>query len=242
MLLYFPLLHFPQPDYLASDIFVTQSKSSNDQINHWISSQNRLLSDNQNLFSLVILKFSWADRNPLLWIASRNSPCWRYLMFSESTVHLGHQPEMVGMRQLFPSLLKLKHVWEFSQSIQTLSRIRHTSLEWVKVTQSGLTLCDPMDYIVHGVLHAGILEWIAVPSPGIFPTQGSNPGLPSCRRILYQLSHKGSPFGNEAKCSNFSAILMSFPDTNIWFHFSQHKCLQDTDVIFKCWKSLLNNI
>ena len=28
---------------------------------------------------------------------------------------------------------------------------------------------------------------------GIFPTQGSNPGLPSCRRILYQLSHKGSP-------------------------------------------------
>ena len=28
---------------------------------------------------------------------------------------------------------------------------------------------------------------------GIFPTQGSNPGLLHCRRILYQLSHKGSP-------------------------------------------------
>ena len=28
---------------------------------------------------------------------------------------------------------------------------------------------------------------------GIFPTQGSNPGLRHCRRILYQLSHKGSP-------------------------------------------------
>ena len=27
----------------------------------------------------------------------------------------------------------------------------------------------------------------------IFPTQGSVPGLPHCRRILYQLSHKGSP-------------------------------------------------
>ena len=26
---------------------------------------------------------------------------------------------------------------------------------------------------------------------GIFPTQGLNPGLPHCRRILYQLSHKG---------------------------------------------------
>ena len=28
---------------------------------------------------------------------------------------------------------------------------------------------------------------------GIFPTQGSNPGLPHCRRILYQLSHNRSP-------------------------------------------------
>ena len=29
---------------------------------------------------------------------------------------------------------------------------------------------------------------------GIFPTQGLNPGLPHCRQILYQLSHKGSPY------------------------------------------------
>ena len=28
---------------------------------------------------------------------------------------------------------------------------------------------------------------------GIFPTQGSNPGLSHCRRILHQLSYKGSP-------------------------------------------------
>ena len=27
----------------------------------------------------------------------------------------------------------------------------------------------------------------------IFPTQGLNPGLPHCRQILYQLSHKGNP-------------------------------------------------
>ena len=27
---------------------------------------------------------------------------------------------------------------------------------------------------------------------GIFPAQGSNPGLPHCRQILYQLSHQGS--------------------------------------------------
>ena len=30
-------------------------------------------------------------------------------------------------------------------------------------------------------------------SPGHLPTRGSNPGLPHCRWVLYQLSHKGSP-------------------------------------------------
>ena len=28
---------------------------------------------------------------------------------------------------------------------------------------------------------------------GIFPTHGSNPGLPHCRQILYQLGHQGRP-------------------------------------------------
>ena len=33
----------------------------------------------------------------------------------------------------------------------------------VKVAQLCLTLCDPMDYIVHGILQARILEWVAIP-------------------------------------------------------------------------------
>ena len=32
-----------------------------------------------------------------------------------------------------------------------------------KVTQSCLTVCDPMDCIVHGILQARILEWVAFP-------------------------------------------------------------------------------
>ena len=35
--------------------------------------------------------------------------------------------------------------------------------EWVKVAHSGPTLCDPMDYTVHGILQAGILEQVAIP-------------------------------------------------------------------------------
>ena len=42
----------------------------------------------------------------------------------------------------------------------------------VKVIQPCLTLWNPMDYTVHGIFQARILEWVAVPfSRGIFPTQ-----------------------------------------------------------------------
>ena len=33
----------------------------------------------------------------------------------------------------------------------------------MKVTQLCLTLCDPMDYTVCGILQARILEWVAFP-------------------------------------------------------------------------------
>ena len=60
--------------------------------------------------------------------------------------------------------------------------------------QSCPTLSNPMDCIVQNT-GAGCHFLLQA----IFPTQGSNPGLPYCRRILYQLSHHGSP----AYCSIF---------------------------------------
>ena len=52
----------------------------------------------------------------------------------------------------------------------------------VKAYQSRLTLWDNSP----GQNTFALLQ-------GIFPTQGSNPGFPHCKRILYQLSHKGKP-------------------------------------------------
>ena len=66
--------------------------------------------------------------------------------------------------------------------------------KWMNVTQSCPTLCDPMDYTVHGILQARILEWVALPLlQGFFPTQGSNPGLPHCRRIFLPAEPQGKP-------------------------------------------------
>ena len=67
------------------------------------------------------------------------------------------------------------------------------------VTQLCLTLCDPKDCsppasAVHGD-SSGKNNGVGCHAllKGIFPTQGSNPGLAHCRQILYHLSHQGSP-------------------------------------------------
>ena len=73
-------------------------------------------------------------------------------------------------------------------------------LRWrVKVVQSCPTLCDPMDYTVHGIpgQNTGVGSHSVL--QGIFSTQGWNPGFPHCGRTLYQLSHKGSPGGTSGK-------------------------------------------
>ena len=66
---------------------------------------------------------------------------------------------------------------------------------WHKDRQiNGIDLCDPMDYTVHGILQARILEWVAIPfSRG--SSQPRDQTQVSCIAggYFYQLSHKGSP-------------------------------------------------
>ena len=62
----------------------------------------------------------------------------------------------------------------------------------VKVAQSSPTLWDPMDYTVHWILEARILEWVAVPfSRGSSQPRDRTQVL--YQLIRYQLNHKGSP-------------------------------------------------
>ena len=68
-----------------------------------------------------------------------------------------------------------KYKWSELKS-KSLSRVRLFAIPWT---------------IVHEILQARILEWVAVPfSRGSSYIQGSNPGLLHCRQILYPLSHK----------------------------------------------------
>ena len=69
---------------------------------------------------------------------------------------------------------------------------RHRKKTWLLRWQSESEICSVMSNSAMpwnspsqntGVGSISLLQ-------GIFPTQGSNPGLPHCRWILYQLSHR----------------------------------------------------
>ena len=79
----------------------------------------------------------------------------------------------------------------------TMLLIGYTSIEDVSESESCSGLSNPLQphrpyspgnspALNTGVGSLSLLQ-------GIFPTQGSNPGLLHCKRILYQLKHKGSP-------------------------------------------------
>ena len=63
----------------------------------------------------------------------------------------------------------------------------------VKVSQSCLTLCDPMVYTIHGILQVRILEWVAFPSPGDFPNQGIEPRSPALQADSLPAEPQGKP-------------------------------------------------
>ena len=60
-----------------------------------------------------------------------------------------------------------------------LERKAMTSLVKVEVTQSCLTLCYSMEYIVHGILQVSILEWVAIPFSRDLPNPGIKPRPPT---------------------------------------------------------------
>ena len=97
---------------------------------------------------------------------SKKGGKWRQL----SNTGEGGPSGLVGLRVIFP------YMWKITQSCPTLGYVWPHGLysPWNSPGQNT------------GVGSLSLLQ-------GIFPTQGSNPGLLLCRRILYHLSHQGSP-------------------------------------------------
>ena len=88
--------------------------------------------------------------------------------------------------ELFRKLKKRARAQLQSLCVHALvtQRVRLSATPWIVAHQAPLS----MGFSRHK-------HWSGLPFPSqmIYPTQGSNPGLLHCRRILYRLSHQGSP-------------------------------------------------
>ena len=93
-----------------------------------------------------------------------NNKCWQACGKNGTVVHFWWECKLVQ--------LLLKTAWKW----KLLSRVQLFVTAWTIQSSLGQNT---------GVGSLALLE-------GIFPTQGSNPGLPHCRGILNQLRHKGS--------------------------------------------------
>ena len=104
------------------------------------------------------------------------------------------------------------------------------------VTQSCLTLCDPMDYSLTcssvqrdspgkntGVCCHALFR-------GLFPTQGLNPSLLHSRQILYCLSHQGS-LASQIITIKWKTVPWLFVDKS-WFQFKNSINYSKTKICF----------
>ena len=73
----------------------------------------------------------------------------------------------------------------------------------VKVAQLCTTLWDPMDYTVHGILQARIVEWVAYPFSSDLPNLGIYPGFPALQEDSLPTQLSGKP-----SLSNGDSFLM----------------------------------
>ena len=121
------------------------------------------------------LQFQWPPfpriANFLDCTTDRARPTWQLqktLHVINTSTHLSEErpPDLLHLCIQAPALREMTSLqtslnWEGAQgTFWTVERLYFLK---VKVTQSCPTLCDPMDYTVHGIPQARILQWVAFP-------------------------------------------------------------------------------
>ena len=87
----------------------------------------------------------------------------------------------------------------------------------MKAAQSRPTLCDPVDFTVHGILQARILEWVAFPfsrgssQPGDLPNPGIKPRSPTLQEDSLPAEPQGKWLSKNTGVSSLSLLQGIFP-------------------------------
>ena len=96
----------------------------------------------------------------------------------------------------------------------------------MKVSHSCLTLCSPMDYTVHGILQARILEWVAFPF-----CRGLNPGLLHCS---LPAEPQGKP---NIGVGSLSLLQQIFPtqESNLFTNWAIREAINYEELVKRRW-------
>ena len=82
----------------------------------------------------------------------------------------------------------------FRMTLSSLLAYKQSGRKKVIVTQSCPTLCHPMDYTVHGILQARLLEWGSLPLlQGDLPNPGMEPRSPALQADFLPAEPQGNP-------------------------------------------------
>ena len=113
------------------------------------------------------------------------------------------QTQLRAWAELIPYSYKWEHIYTY---IHICIYIKLYSIHWKWKPFSHARLCNPMDYIVHGILHARILEWAAF----TFSRGSSQP------RDWTQVSHVGGRFFTSWATREALWVFLNF-NFNIFF-------------------------
>ena len=128
-----------------------------------------------------------------------------------TVIYTQHVNQSLEHKKLYVLVIKYYHQQQQQQHYAVLCL----------VAQSCLTFCHPIDCSPPGSsIHGdspGKNTGVGCHAlfQGIFPSQGSNPGLPHCRRILYCLSHQ-----------ELIHLLVTCLASNYWEPAVQYVCAQ----------------
>ena len=162
------LMPSPSPlPFIFPSIRVFPSESA--LLIRWPKHWNFSISPSNEYSGLISFRIYWFDLLAIQGTLKEFSPAPQFKGFNSSVLSLLYGPTLTSIHDCWKN-----HSFDYSILVcclfvlAILPRRKHLFISWlqspwVKVAQLCLTLCDPMDYTVHGIFQARILQWVDFP-------------------------------------------------------------------------------
>ena len=133
--------------------------------------------------SRIPIRSEKQKKNTVL-LAEHHSPLWTFSPWEKNQYSKNNNDSFIKYIYIYPGDLPDPAIKSGSPVLLADSLMSQPLRAWLSVTP---WTSQPVEFS-----RPEYWSGSPIPSPGDLPNQGSNPGLPNCKQILYQLSHQGS--------------------------------------------------